>query len=271
MISLRLTHLPVLPGVNPKISELYLIGYYGKKKIKVICSVDEFYHSNDKIWNLSYKEFRRALSRKLNVNFDFTITKIDCDKEPTIYVSKVKADNIKIYKNYFETNNVEIDEIVEATVTCVYPKSIYVDIFGYETVVNISDMLFTKAENLRAFFSVGNKVKVLVREKELDYIKKRVKRLDVSRKDIYLNKRADLIEKYNISDYVAGYIVYHSHDQITVLLRDGLSVNIRTFRKLSSVQLYQKVTVEITNIDYTKGQLYGRIQQTLRDEPILIF
>jgi len=201
---------------------------------------------------------QKRLNSLIGEKIKTRIIELDRDKNRIILSEKMVTQARDIEKRAETLKKVKEGDVLEGTISGITPFGVFVNAQGLEGLVHLSEISWDKVEDIGAFYSVGDKVKVMVIG-----LSDGGKRVAYSIKRLQDDPWAQAISKYKIGDVVDGVVQKVVPYGAFVRIGEGLNGLIH-ISELSDklvkdpgdiVKVGQEVKVKILSISSTERHL----------------
>jgi len=209
--------------------------------------------------------YSQILSRTMGADIDFIIVGID-KKLNSVVASRNEAMYKKrqqFYLNEIEGKpRIRVGRKVEARVIAVGDKVMRIEIFGVETTISAKDAAWEWIEDLRDYYTVGDRIFVKIMELEARDINNI--RVVASIKEATENPAKENIKKCVVQGKYIGKVTGIDSNAIFVRLNVGVNAIAHTVHDRKIPCRKDEVSFVVTKIDEEKGVAIGIISKVLK-------
>lgn len=238
----------------------YAVIYYGSYKVIIpvmeAVELPEKLNGHDPDYVLRY-----LVTKRLGAEVDFIVKGID-EQECIAVASRLEAMAIKRHLYYLGKNKDQMVEgnCVEGRVVSVVKGGIFVDIFGIECYIPITELSYQRASDAQELFYSGQRIPVkLVKINRSD--PKNIK-VRASVKQANENPYTKASQLYRVDNLYFGTVSYVNKNGIYVMLSEGVDCFCRHTSR-GRPNKGARVTVRITDINPELRRISGIITHTM--------
>jgi len=193
-------------------------------------------------------ELQGDTAKLINRVLQAKVIEVDQTQNRLIFSQKAVAGAADLAKKLEEVKKkTKIGEKYHGKVSAVMPYGIFVNLEnGTDGLVHISEISWTKVENLTELFKVGDKVEVLVLG-----VSETDAKLNLSLKQLQPDPWLDLAKKYSADQEIKGKVTRVSNYGVFVQLEEGVEglIHISKVPAESDYKVGDKVSCTIESID----------------------
>lgn len=235
-----------------------LVDCMGLRGFVPLSHLDKGYFAKDdaKFAAGSEAELKEKLSVLAGKLLKVKVIEVDQDKNRLVLSEKDAKSGIDDKARKEKLSNIKGGQTLDGIVTGVMPFGAFVDIDGLEGLVHISEIAWEKVSHPNRYFSVGDKIKVMVLG-----IEKESGKLALSVKRLSKNPWEEVELRYPVGSKVEGTVSKIVPFGAFVNLEKGLDGLIHVSETLGPLQEGEKVTAVITLVDGANQKLALSLRQ----------
>lgn len=198
--------------------------------------------------------------KRLGAEIDFIVKGIDADANVAV-ASRLEAMHLKRRQFYNGRNRngeylLRAGVRAEARIVSVTRMSVFVDLFGLEVRIPVSEATYQRMASLISIFQPGQRVLVRV----LDIVRQTADKPKVrlSIKSAYRNPYEQAIERYEVGNRYTGVVSMIDTNGVYVSLPSGVDC-LCNFPRRGRPPKGARVTVVILGINYDLNRIWGNI------------
>lgn len=108
------------------------------------------------------KELPRHLGKLVGEELEAKVIEVDKDQNRVILSEKLVSTSLSVEKREKTLDKVKVGDVLDGVVTDVRPYGVFVNAEGLDGLVHISEISWDKVEDTSDFYSIGDKVKVML-------------------------------------------------------------------------------------------------------------
>lgn len=198
--------------------------------------------------------------KRLGAEIDYIVKGIDSDANIAV-ASRLEAMRLK-RRNFYNRRNQSGEYILhegvraEVRVISVTRMSVFVDLFGLEVRIPVSEATYQHVSNLSSMFQPGQRV--LVRILKIDRQTGSKPNVYASIKRAYKNPYEQALQRYEVGNRYTGTVSMVSFNGVYVSLSSGVDC-LCNFPRRGRPPKGARVTVIILGVDYDTNKIWGNI------------
>lgn len=200
------------------------------------------------------------LNKRLGAEIDYVVKGIDA-KEKIVVGSRLEAMRNKRKNYYFGTDRdgnyiLYSDVCAEARVVSVVRSGIFVDVFGLEVFIPLSELSYQRMVDAESYFAPGQRT--LVKILEVDRSDRNNLRVRASVKQAGENPYEKALRKYTVGNRYVGTVSLVDVNGVFVSLDGGIDC-LCNYPKRGRPPKGARVTIRVLGINHTTNRMWGAI------------
>lgn len=208
----------------------------------------------------------KILTSMMGANIDFIVRGIE-SKSRSIVASRREAMLRKRQLFYLDTDStggfrIHENRIVQARITSVTEKTVFMEVFGVDCVMRVSDMTWDWVGDARERYNVGDQI--LVRIMSVNREKIEDIQIEVDTRSVGNKSQTEYLEKCQIQGKYAGRIVDVHNGMVFIRLSNGANAVAHSCLDRRLPGKHDDVSFVVTHIDEERVYAVGMITRIIK-------